>query len=136
MNKYLVLIGILIALIILSITYIALTLPSRGITDVIGVRRDITMTFNKDTQSFFPRSFTVMEGDSVYIKFINEDTREHGFANDLFVITATIPAKSTILLPPFIASKAGSFIFYCPVSEDAHLDEIGTLIVRPSNSKE
>lgn len=136
MNKYLVLIGILIALIILSITYIVLTLPSRAMTDVIGVRRDLTMTFNKDTQSFSPRSFTVTEGDMVYIKFINEDTKEHGFANDLFVITATIPAKSTILLPPFIASKAGSFVFYCPIAEESHLDEIGTLIVRPPNNKE
>lgn len=136
MNKYLVVIGILVSLIVLSIAYIVFTLGSRVATEVSGVRREVTVTFNRDTQSFSPQSFTVMEGDIVYIKFINEDSVEHGFANDLFVITATVPAENTISLPPFIASKVGSFIFYCPVSLEQHFGETGTLIVLPSVRRE
>ena len=133
MNKYLVLVGILVALIFVSTTYVVLKLSDGAKPEIVGVEQNVTIRFSVDTHTFDPQSFAVTKGDMVYIKLINEDSGAHGFANDLFAVSAHVPAKSTVLLPPFLASEAGSFIFYCPTSDERHFGETGTLIVRPTS---
>ena len=131
MKKYFLLIGMLLILIFAGIAYsVALLFPNVN-SRALGVRRDITIAFDKNTQSFTPRVLTVTEGDTVYLKLINDDTHEHGLAIDAYGITMRAPAQNTILLSPFTATKAGHFIFYCPVLDESSLSETGTLIVRP-----
>ena len=133
MNKYFFIIGILLALISASIAYSAFTLFPQTNNPASGVRRDVTITFSKETKTFVPQSFRVSKGDTVYVKFVNEDIHEHGIAIDVYGVMTRIPAKNTTLLPSFVATKAGSFIFYCPGASDSSLSETGTLVVSPSD---
>ena len=131
MNKYLFVIGVLLVLIFAGIAYTGFMLVSYTNNDRVSARHDVAITFDKDTSSFVPQVLSVTEGDTVYVQFINEDAVSHGVAIDMYGVATYAPAKSTVFLPPFVATKEGRFIFYCPASGETHLSEVGTLVVLP-----
>ena len=82
-----------------------------------GMGSDITMTIvsKKLEWRYEPEEVTLNQCDRVNLTVINEDNFDHGFAIDAFGVSQQLPANGTINVQ-FVASKSGTFPFYCSVS--------------------
>ena len=143
MNKYLILMIVLIALVAGGVGYRAFLLPDSQKPIDTGVVKDFTVIIQKNSWSFSPEVIDVDLGDTVKLKFVNEDDYDHGVGIDAYGVSQRIPARATLDVPPFVASKAGDFQFYCSVScsegiaeggihkgkKRSHFDQIGTICV-------
>lgn len=143
MNKYLVLMLVLVALIASGVMYRTFLLPDAQKPIDTGMVKEFTVTIQKNSWSFAPEVIDVDLGDTVKLKFVNEDDYDHGVGIDAYGVSQRIPARATLNVPAFLASKAGDFQFYCSVScsegiaeggihkgkKRSHFDQIGTLCV-------
>jgi plastocyanin len=143
MNKYLILIIVLIALIGAGVGYRAFLLPASSRPVDTGIVREVTVVIQKDSWSFAPEVIDANLGDTLKIKFINEDDYDHGVGIDAYGVSQRIPARATLDVPPFVVTKPGDFQFYCSVScgegmamsgmhkgdKRTHFDQIGTICV-------
>jgi plastocyanin len=143
MNKYLILIIALVALVVMGIGYRAFLLPDSQKPVDTGIVREVTVRIEKNSWSFNPETIDADLGDTLKIKFINEDDYDHGVGIDAYGVSQRIPARATLDVPPFVVTKAGDFQFYCSVScgegiaqsgihagaKRTHFDQIGTICV-------
>ncbi len=143
MNKYLTLSIALALLIVSGIVYRQFLLPDAQKPVDTGVVKEFTITIEKNSWTFAPETIDVDIGDTVKLKFVNLDDYDHGVGIDAYGVSQRIPARATLDVPAFLASKAGDFQFYCSVScsagiaesgahkglERSHFDQIGTLCV-------
>ncbi len=143
MNKYVILLLVLIGLVVAGIGYRTFLLPESQKPVDTGIIKEITVTIPKDSWSFSPEVIDVDLGDTLKIKFINEDDYDHGVGIDAYGVSQRIPARATLDVPPFVVTKAGDFQFYCSVScgegvalngihkgdKRTHFDQIGTICV-------
>ena len=143
MNKYLILIIALIALIAAGVGYRVFLLPASSRPVNTGIVREVTIVIQKNSWSFDPEVIDAVRGDTLKLKFINEDDYDHGVGIDSYGVSQRIPARSTLDVPPFVVTKSGDFQFYCSVScgegiaeggihkgtKRSHFDQIGTICV-------
>ena len=143
MNKYVTLSIVLVALIASGVIYRQFLLPDSQKPVNTGIVKEFTILIQKDSWSFEPEVISVDLGDTVKIRFINEDAYDHGVGIDAYGVSQRIPARATLDVPPFLASKVGDFQFYCSVScsegiaqsgihkgqKRGHFDQIGTICV-------
>ena len=143
MNKYLILMCVLVGLIALGVIYRMFLLPDSQKPVNTGVVREVTVLIPKNSWSFIPEVIDADLGDTLKIKFINEDDYDHGVGIDAYGVSQRIPARATLDVPPFVVTKAGDFQFYCSVScgegiaqsgpyqgvKRTHFDQIGTICV-------
>lgn len=148
MNKYLILLIVLIGLVGGGIVYRKYLLPESQKPVDTGVVREVTVRIMKNSWSFDPEVIDAVLGDTLKLRFINEDDYDHGLGIDAYGVSQRIPARTTVDIPPFVVSKAGDFQFYCSVScgqgiaqsglhkgtERGHFDQIGTICVHKTLS--
>jgi plastocyanin len=143
MNKYLILMFVLIALVVGGVGYRTFLLPDSQKPVDTGIVKEFTVLIEKNSWSFTPEVIDVDLGDTVKMRFVNNDDYDHGVGIDAYGVSQRIPARATLDVPPFVASKAGDFQFYCSVScsegiaenglykgvKRSHFDQIGTICV-------
>ena len=143
MNKYISLLLVLIALIASGVMYRVFFLPDSQKPVDTGTVKEFTIIILKDSWSFSPEVIDVNLGDTLKLKFVNEDDYDHGVGIDSYGVSQRIPARATLDVPPFVVTKAGDFQFYCSVScgegiaqsgihkgvTRTHFDQIGTICV-------
>jgi len=143
MNKYLSLLIALVLLIGSGVVYRIFFLPDSQKPVDTGKVKEFTITILKDSWSFVPEVIDADLGDTLKLKFINQDDYDHGVGIDSYGVSQRIPARSTLDVPPFVVTKAGDFQFYCSVScgegiaqsgphkgaQRSHFDQIGTICV-------
>ena len=138
MNKYLIIIGILILILLGGLFYRVFLLPEESLPYVSGQIREITIVARENQWVFDPEIVEVNHGDRIIATVINEDNYDHGIGLDVFGISQRMPANSTIKVE-FTATKLGEFPFYCSVpcgegevegKKRGHFDMIGKLHVR------
>jgi nitrous-oxide reductase len=78
---------------------------------------------------FSPNQIEVRENDIVRLTLQSKDIA-HSFAIDEYRIVRRIPAGGTTTFE-FRADRAGTFRFYCNLSDGSHGPMEGQLIVRP-----
>ncbi len=140
MNKFVILIIGLFVLIGGGVVYKVVAGTARVDT---GIVREITVTIPKNGWAFVPETIDVAQGDTLKMKFVNEDDYDHGVGIDAYGVSQRIPARATLDIPPFVAIKSGDFQFYCSVScgdgvaesgpyvgqSRGHFQQVGTLCV-------
>lgn len=114
MNKY-VIIGIVLAVILVGGAIYSSTSDRFACEPTMGQDREFTVVSKKLEWAFEPEEITVDQCDRVQVTVINEDNFDHGFAIDAFGISQRLPANGTIEVD-FVATKSGTFPFYCSVS--------------------
>ncbi|MCH7605028.1 cupredoxin domain-containing protein [Patescibacteria group bacterium] len=138
MNKYFIIGGIIVLILIAGVVYRLFLLPEGLRPVTTGVVREITVTTGVDQWNFFPETIEVDQGDKIIMTLINEDSYDHGIGIDAFGVSQRMPANSTITLD-FVVTQAGDFPFFCSVPcgqgqvdgvERSHFDMIGKLHVR------
>jgi plastocyanin len=143
MNKYIILLIVLVALIGSGIVYRVFLLPDSMKPVDTGVVKEVTVTIPKNSWSFVPETIDANLGDTLKLTFVNEDDYDHGVGIDAYGVSQRIPARATLQIPPFVVTKAGNFQFYCSVScsegiaengpykgeQRSHFDQIGTICV-------
>lgn len=114
MNKF-VIVGIVLVVIIGA--GVAFRAADTGFQCEPGMGEDIDLQVisKKLEWAFEPEEITVEQCDRVHVTVINEDNFDHGFAIDAFGVSQRLPANATIEVD-FVATKAGTFPFYCSVS--------------------
>ena len=142
MNKYFILIGIVVLVIIGGVVYKIFLRPQSSEPVITGVEKNITIIAEQDKWRFSPEDIEINRGDKVMMAVINEDDYDHGIAIDAYGISQRMPAKSTIKVE-FTATQEGDFPFYCSVpcgegivdgKKRTHFDMIGNLHVRGISS--
>lgn len=94
-----------------------------------GQVTEIKMRVVENTWAWDPARIKVKAGDLVKIKIFNEDTYNHGFAVEAFGVNRRLFSRRETLVE-FLASKTGSFNFYCSVScGEGHYSQTGLLLV-------
>ena len=90
---------------------------------------EISMHSLRNKWTFAPNEIHAKVGDRVKIEIFNEDNFDHGWALEAFAINRRLfPNQDTLI--EFIASKAGTFKFYCSVPcGEGHYQQTGTLVV-------
>lgn len=143
MNKYVILMIVLVALIASGVIYRSFLIPDSQKPVDTGSVKEFTITILKDSWTFEPEDIYATRGDTVKIRFVNEDEYDHGVGIDAYGVSQRIPARATLDVPPFVVTKAGNFQFYCSVScnegvalsgkykgeKRSHFDQIGVLHV-------
>ena len=138
MNKYFVIVAIIILLMIGGIAYRSFLLPEEFVPVTSGKVRAVTIIARKDRWMFDPEIIEAQRGDKIVATIINEDEYDHGIGLDAFGISQRMPAKSTIKFE-FVATQEGDFPFYCSVpcgegevegKKRGHFDMVGKLHVR------
>lgn len=114
MNKY-VIIGVVLAVILVGGALYSSTSDRFVCEPSMGQDREFTVVSKKLEWAFEPENITVDQCDRVKVTVINEDNFDHGFAIDAFGISQRLPANGTIEVD-FVATKSGTFPFYCSVS--------------------
>ena len=139
MNKYFILIGVVILVLGGGIFYRLVLLPQSSVPVETGVVRNFTVIAVQDEWKFIPETIEVDRGDRVKLEVINEDEYDHGIAIDAFGVSQRMPAKSTINVE-FVVTQVGDFQYYCSVpcgegevdgKKRTHFDMIGVIKVRP-----
>lgn len=134
---------VLVALIAGGIGYRAFLLPDSMKPVDTGVVKEVTVKILKNSWSFDPETIDATLGDTLKMKFVNEDDYDHGVGIDAYGVSQRIPARATLDVPPFVVTKPGDFQFYCSVScgegivasgkyagaKRTHFDQIGTICV-------
>lgn len=138
MNKYFIIAGIIVLILIVGIVYRIFLLPESSVPITTGKIREITVIARKNQWKFQPEIIEVDRGDKIIMTVINEDEYDHGIGLDAFGISQRMPAKSTIKIE-FVTTQEGDFPFYCSVPcgeglvdgvKRSHFDMIGKLHVR------
>lgn len=138
MNKYFILIGIVVLIIGGGIFYRLVLLPASLVPVETGVVKNLTVTAKQNEWRFVPENIEVERGDRVKLEVINEDEYDHGIAIDAFGVSQRMPVKSTIRVE-FVVTQEGDFPFYCSVpcgegivdgKKRTHFDMIGVIKVR------
>lgn len=138
MNKYFIILAVVVLLIIGGVAYRVFLLSESSKPVTTGVVREITLVAKKDEWRFEPETIEANRGDKVVLTLVNEDSYDHGLSIDAFGISQRLPANSTIKVE-FVATQEGDFPFYCSVPCGAgevrgeirsHFDMIGTLRVK------
>lgn len=138
MNKYYIIVGITILIMIGGVAYRTFLLPEELKPVVTGEIREITIVASKNHWEFNPDVIEVNRGDKVILTLINEDDYDHGIAIDAFGIAQRMPAGETITLD-FVVTQEGEFPFYCSVpcgegiidgEKRTHFDMLGKIQVR------
>lgn len=138
MNKYVILIGVVVIIIAGGIFYRAFLLPKDSVPLVTGKVREITIVASKDRWAFEPEVIEAERGDKIIATIINEDDYDHGIAIDAFGVSQRMPAKGTIKTE-FTVTQEGDFPFYCSVpcgegevegAKRGHFDMVGKMHVR------
>lgn len=85
-------------------------------------------TVNGSNFEFDPATIKVKKGDTVKISFVDDDGMHNLVIDGYNVSTKTIgPGKQDSVT--FVADKAGSFKYFCSVSNHQDLGMVGTLVV-------
>ncbi len=114
MNKYLILGIVVIAIIGGGVAYKSAT-DTDNCTPDLGKDVVMTVVSKKLEWKFEPEEISVGKCDRVKLTVVNEDNFDHGVAIDAFGISQRLPANGSINID-FVASKEGTFPFYCSVS--------------------
>lgn len=114
MNKYAI-IGIVLVVILGGGYAFSLTDQGFKCGPGMGDDKEFTVISKKLEWAFEPEDITVDQCDRVKVTVINEDNFDHGFAIDALGVSQKLPANGTIEVN-FVATKAGTFPFYCSVS--------------------
>ena len=131
MNKYIIILIVLVALVGGGVAYRTFVAGERS--KETGSIKEYTITAQKNKWDCSPETFSVNQGDTVKLTVINEDDYDHGFAIDQFGVSQRLPARGTIHIE-FVANAAGEWPYYCSVSCGAgivngkprgHFDQIG-----------
>lgn len=88
----------------------------------------VEFTVEGSSFKFAPNVLTVQEGDTVRITFKNVGG-SHDFVLNEFDARTTVISSGTQDVVEFVASKKGSFEFYCSVGDHRALGMVGTLTV-------
>ena len=138
MNKYFIIIGIGVLIVVGGIVYRVFLLPQGSVPVTTGKVREITIVAKKDHWAFAPEVIEADRGDKIIATIVNEDEYYHGIAIDAFGISQRMPAKSTIKIE-FVVTQEGDFPFYCSVpcgegevggEKRGHFDMVGKIHVR------
>ena len=138
MNKYFIILGIVVLVLIGGIVYRVFLLSEEAKPVTTGVVREITVTAKENQWRFEPELIDVDRGDKIIMTIVNEDNYDHGIGIDAFGVSQRMPANSTIKVE-FVVTQAGDFPFYCSVPcgegevdgvKRTHFDMIGKLHVR------
>jgi len=138
MNKYYLLIGGLIVILVGGILYRAYLLPEESKPVETGVIREVTIIAKRNEWRFVPELIEADRGDRIKMTLVNEDDYDHGIAIDAFGITQRMPANSTIQTE-FVVTQEGEFPYYCSVPcgegivdgvKRTHFDMIGKIHVK------
>lgn len=114
MNKY-VIIGIVLAVILIGGAIFSASNNSFSCEPGMGKDVALTVVSKKLEWAFEPEEITIEQCDRVTVTVVNEDNFDHGFAIDAFGVSQRLPANETIVVN-FVATKSGTFPFYCSVS--------------------
>lgn len=138
MNKYLIIIGVVMLVIVGGVIYRVFLLPENYVPVDSGQVKNLTIVAKKNEWRFIPEDIELVRGDRVIIEVINEDDYDHGIAIDAFGVSQRMPANSTIAVE-FVVTQEGDFPFYCSVPcgegmvngvKRTHFDMIGKLHVK------
>lgn len=130
MNKFTKILLFGLSLLISGIVYQNFYRPEEiGPVAASGNIVEIDMRVLQNQWTFEPNNIRVKAGDTVRLHIFNEDSYDHGFALEAFGINRRLfPKRETTV--EFVASKGGSFGFYCSVPcGEGHYDQTGILIV-------
>ncbi len=142
MNKYILIIGVAVLLVIGGVVYRVFLIPETSKPVTTGKVRHVTVVAKKDEWRFEPEVIDVERGDKVIVTAINEDSYDHGIGIDAFGISQRMPANGTITFD-FVVTQEGDFPFYCSVPcgegevggvKRTHFDMLGNLHVKSANS--
>ena len=114
MNKYFIIAGIVVLIIVGGVIYRVFLISDESRPVVTGVVREVTVTTGVDQWKFFPEFLEVDQGDKIIMTLINEDSYDHGIGIDAFGVSQRMPANSTIKVE-FVVTRAGNFPFFCSV---------------------
>lgn len=130
MNKYYLLTGALVILVLSGIGYQKFYGAGSICTRETARPVTVDMVTQKDSWTFSPNPINVKHCDDVTLKIYNEDDYDHGFAVDSFGINARLQPKMTTEIK-FFASQIGTFPFYCSVPcGEGHYNQKGEIIVK------
>ncbi len=88
-----------------------------------------TFTVSGQNFSFTPSTITVNKGDAVKIIFKNSGGM-HDLRIDAFNVTTPVIGSGKEASVQFVASKTGTFEYYCSVGNHRAMGMFGTLIVK------
>lgn len=94
--------------------------------DVEGAVKEFTV--EGSSFQFAPNTMTVKEGDTVRVTFKNVGGT-HDFVLSEFDARTSVISSGAQQTVEFVASKKGSFEYYCSVGDHRALGMVGTLIV-------
>src|SRR3989344_503324 len=138
MNKYVILIIVLVLIIAGGILYRGVIQDDSKKGIDTGIVRELTVIAKRDEWRFVPEEFEVNQGETIRMTAINEDDYDHGIAIEAAGVSQKMPANATITFT-FKVTKAGDYPFYCSVPcgdgevagvHRAHEDMIGTIHAR------
>lgn len=137
MNKYFIISGLVILLLLAGVGYRVFLLPKSSVPVNTGKVRKVVIIAKKNEWKFAPEIIAAQRGDKIVATVINEDDYDHGLAIDAFGVSQRMPAKSTITIE-FVVTQEGEFPFYCSVpcgegivegKKRTHFDMIGKIVV-------
>ncbi len=92
-----------------------------------GAVKEFTVTGS--SFKFVPATLSVNKGDTVKITFKNSDGQHNIMFDDFSAGSKTIQSGATDTFQ-FVASKSGSFQYYCSVGNHKAMGMVGTLTVK------
>lgn len=114
------------AAVVLAITLAGCTAPGGGTNGSGGSGSNtLNLTITAGNLLFQPDSITVKAGDQVHLTVVNQDMF-HTFTIDELGINFNLPAGETKTFD-FVASRSGTFSFYCAVPGHREAGMHGTL---------
>ena len=138
MNKYLIIIAVIVLIIIVGVVYRTFFLSESAKPVTTGAVKEITITAKQNQWHFVPDEIEANKGDKVVLTLINEDDYDHGFALNAFNVSQRMAAKSTTVVE-FVVNQQGEFPYYCSVPcgsgevggvKRSHFDMMGKIRVK------
>jgi len=114
MNKF-VIVGIILVVIVAGGLVFNILSDNLNCEPGQGSDKHFDIVSKRLEWAFEPEEITVEQCDRVSVTVINEDNFDHGFAIDAFGVSQRLPANGRIDVE-FVATKGGTFPFYCSVS--------------------
>lgn len=114
MNKFVIVGIVLVAIVGGGIIFSSLA-DTVSCEPSMGEDRVLSIVSKRLEWRYEPEEITLGQCDRVKLTVINEDNFDHGFAIDAFGVSQRLPANGTINVE-FVATKSGTFPFYCSVS--------------------
>ncbi len=130
MNKFIVMIIFAVLLVGSGVIYAKFYRPE-SVAPIAASGNVITIPVHvlENEWKWEPDILYAKVGDKVILRIFNEDSYDHGFALEAFGINSRLfPKKETVV--EFIASKEGTFGFYCSVPcGEGHYQQTGKFII-------